>query len=1786
MKQDALQGAEKYTKAHQRRKRWYQVVTGLACVVVFCTVYALILPAITMEKGACEIPEHTHSEACYTQVTSATRTEPVCTIESLNFHQHDDTCYDSEGNLTCGYADFVVHQHDSACYDENGNLWCPLPEIETHEHTGSCYAVPETSAEVHTHTDDCYTMERGELICTESTEPAHVHTDDCYTETSALVCEEDHEHTESCYETTRELTCGYTEEPAHQHTDQCYEQIKTLICDLSTEPVENAEPAEPELICDKTEVILHEHTSDCFDDDGNLICGKIQVLEHQHTDACFTTVEEPVDTEALTCTLPEDENHTHGPLCHGTWELTCGMEEHTHSEACMPTEPVYICGKEAHTHSETCYDEAGELTCGLEEHTHTEECHSTSGLTEEEQAQVDAVIALIDALPTSEEVEAKLDEFDAADDLDGYEAYYVEIHTQGNAAFDAYDALTDGQKLFVTNIAKLNDLEWLWSAEILGTEAGELTDDSAYVYEIGITKYDTGTAPFDADDAPGNDASSENFVVRTFDTITYNFTVKYDSYENGEVFSQARVKLEFVLPATVKQAEFDQATMAWMDTNVGYEPVLTTETRTIDGVERECQVLTCYKLLLPTEDHKTVVPGEFGENLTVNVKMMNNGDTLSPIISACMEYGTWDGDCATHNQAEKKSVTANPITISAAPKYNVQIKNAFSTQASQIFDFSAGNDLALNKNAGQVQGRIVTMGITLQLYNDSASKGLRGVELPTGPITFDLKLTSDFYPSYNTNTSTQHGEYTDVTEDYLPLVWSYGPQMYSNQDGRSTSMTSYSVAYGCQTPMNEDLKRQDPDHSCYNGGTWRAEQNGNTIHFTVSGYDFDGIFPCVGNGGNPANGYYYNKETGVQNIGCFSAAQLHLVQPFKNNDTGLGVLDDFSTDGEYAQDVGTGKCSNGTFRLVVTDVNLNATSTSGQELESAPDSNANHGGTNANAKTDDEVTTNIELRRPGTYENRNLYSSWYPDPGMFDIFGIWEFSPGTCAGNGDDWAVIGTKFSLTWGGYAGTKGDDANKMCAAKWLLKFDPEAIELLNGNKNSNFCNNYSFNYIYAVKPDGTTWSSDAEMKNTHILDLVYFDTMVEARTHGEIVGIMVEAVPKTTVEAIPSTILTTYFAQYAQVKLDPRLGNRKFIICEDSVVWTVDKYTAAVDNKGGIPSMLNISEEDLAWLADNNNVTYRLYWSKNYKPGDGTYNHNDGYHYGDTLLVLSYKANIIKQVEQKIPDSDTLKDTYNLDADQRVVDFVLDPSVTYPEGVQPEKRQTTTVTIVDTLPQYLTYRAGSSYFGGTYTQTAINGGTQGQIDGGVLNEPTVTTNADGTQTLTWVIQDVVVGDKMDLIHYSVNVGKKGDEEHDVPLGTTNVTNIVEITAVGDDRPHSLANGNHAEEGVVLTRGTASAYGKYSVNTVVEPDGQIHYVVYYFNNSTVPIDNILLLDTMPRNGYFGNNYVGSYTVDSWKIDTEKCSPENLTLYYTMDTSYAGKSVQDIPEDTIKSWTVATIGADGSCADMNGKMPVAWALAGKIDGSEAVQVDLTIQLVPGESKGEISVYHNMFSCDKTVTITEEHTVARTLEGLTWLDADKDGVQDSGEIRFSGVKVTLMKLENGTYVPYHYQNDSTKDIVTIETGKQVSVLAGSSSDAVDYETGRYKFVDLPAGTFGVKFEDGSTKISPLIASPANRGGSDDTIDSDGIAAYNSDKSQLLKTVILDIDMPTAEQMNVILYESKYHDSGFYERGYELPSTGGAGTVPYTMGGFLMLTGAAFLLLYNHTKRRKEDVVSS
>lgn len=293
-----------YAAAHRFLRHWRGAVTCLAAVVVFCTVYALILPAITMEKDPCSLAEHTHTENCYTQVTTVTRTVPECTLAP---HIHTDACLDQDGNPVCGYGDFVVHQHDKNCYLPDGSFWCTLPEIEAHTHDDSCYAP------AHSHTEACETPVQGELLCQEKSEE-------------------------------------------HTHSEECYAWENTLTCTQSTEPVR---------ICGKEEVIVHTHkpyvseeAPGCFSADGSLTCGQTEVLSHQHSGGCLKTVEEPADTTSLTCQIPEGEGghshdetcygedgslictleetpgHQHTDRCYGTWELTCGMEEHTHTDAC------------------------------------------------------------------------------------------------------------------------------------------------------------------------------------------------------------------------------------------------------------------------------------------------------------------------------------------------------------------------------------------------------------------------------------------------------------------------------------------------------------------------------------------------------------------------------------------------------------------------------------------------------------------------------------------------------------------------------------------------------------------------------------------------------------------------------------------------------------------------------------------------------------------------------------------------------------------------------------------------------------------------------------------------------------------------------------------------------------------------------------------------------------------------------------------------------------------------------------------------------------------------------------------------------------------------------------------------------------------------------------------------------------------------------------------------------------------------------------------------------------
>lgn len=79
---------KKLLKDKARLKKWKRITLALSCVVVFCVVYALTLPAITLEgKTICGMEEHTHTEECYQD------DKLICGKEE---HQHTEDCYEKE----------------------------------------------------------------------------------------------------------------------------------------------------------------------------------------------------------------------------------------------------------------------------------------------------------------------------------------------------------------------------------------------------------------------------------------------------------------------------------------------------------------------------------------------------------------------------------------------------------------------------------------------------------------------------------------------------------------------------------------------------------------------------------------------------------------------------------------------------------------------------------------------------------------------------------------------------------------------------------------------------------------------------------------------------------------------------------------------------------------------------------------------------------------------------------------------------------------------------------------------------------------------------------------------------------------------------------------------------------------------------------------------------------------------------------------------------------------------------------------------------------------------------------------------------------------------------------------------------------------------------------------------------------------------------------------------------------------------------------------------------------
>jgi LPXTG-motif cell wall-anchored protein len=377
------------SKAH--RKTFLKVVSSLMAVVVFCTTYALILPALTLANDTyCGKEEHTHTDECYELrlLSDLALTCQPDTGADYIIHSHDSYCYDSQGELKCTLAEVEEHRHGEDCYDEEENLICDKPEIILHSHEEGCFD------------------EEGQLICALPVVVSHQHDEGCleelgestqlkeismacpFTTTAEFVV---HSHDEYCYDSNGELICTLTERVEHQHSPECYQEDKLIVCgmdgDASHTHTEECYDVVENLICGKPEIILHSHDESCYSQVQALTCN---ISDHQHSDECYR------EERVLVCGLEENEEHQHSEDCYESeQQVICGMEEssHQHDESCYETQEVLSCGMPyivSHQHTEDCLnvtvtdretenEEQGEyekvLICDKEEHTHTAECY-------------------------------------------------------------------------------------------------------------------------------------------------------------------------------------------------------------------------------------------------------------------------------------------------------------------------------------------------------------------------------------------------------------------------------------------------------------------------------------------------------------------------------------------------------------------------------------------------------------------------------------------------------------------------------------------------------------------------------------------------------------------------------------------------------------------------------------------------------------------------------------------------------------------------------------------------------------------------------------------------------------------------------------------------------------------------------------------------------------------------------------------------------------------------------------------------------------------------------------------------------------------------------------------------------------------------------------------------------------------------------------------------------------------------------------------------------------------
>ena len=216
---------ERFRENRHTLRRYTAFVLALAMITTLFVNWQLHGVGISMTaQYQCGEEEHTHTADCYTKVL-------ICGYEEGELENADEVA------AAAATSQPTVEEEPAPLSLE------PQIEFVPHEHTEDCYTEVQTLTcmeEEHVHDDDCFDPEDGSLICDKF---EHTHDESCYTTEYELTCGlEEGELVEQVVEPTQsaELAAMAVAEPValepmvdtvepiyHHHTDACYEEVLT-----------------------------------------------------------------------------------------------------------------------------------------------------------------------------------------------------------------------------------------------------------------------------------------------------------------------------------------------------------------------------------------------------------------------------------------------------------------------------------------------------------------------------------------------------------------------------------------------------------------------------------------------------------------------------------------------------------------------------------------------------------------------------------------------------------------------------------------------------------------------------------------------------------------------------------------------------------------------------------------------------------------------------------------------------------------------------------------------------------------------------------------------------------------------------------------------------------------------------------------------------------------------------------------------------------------------------------------------------------------------------------------------------------------------------------------------------------------------------------------------------------------------------------------------------------------------------------------------------------------------